>query len=138
MLCSPHPPCSAQPRNMQPRSIPGTPNRRTSRKVTLLHFNAEPWSIPAVPSRRGRFCSTTISPQRPTAEYPCMHERRSSLHPCNAQANYTCSVLAQSIPEYPRSAQQLALPNGYIRVILGLYVDNGKENGNYYIGLYRV
>ena len=27
---------------------------------------------------------------------------------------------------------------GYIRVILGLYGDNGKENGNYYNGLYRV
>ena len=27
---------------------------------------------------------------------------------------------------------------GNIRVILGLYGDNGKENGNYYIGLYRV
>ena len=26
---------------------------------------------------------------------------------------------------------------GYIRVILGLYWDNGKENGNYYTGLYR-
>ena len=25
---------------------------------------------------------------------------------------------------------------GYIRAILGLYWDNGKENGNYYIGLY--
>ena len=25
---------------------------------------------------------------------------------------------------------------GYIRVILGLYRDNGKENGNYYNGLY--
>ena len=23
---------------------------------------------------------------------------------------------------------------GYIRVILGLYGDNGKENGNYYLG----
>ena len=25
----------------------------------------------------------------------------------------------------------------YIRVILGLYWDNGKENGNYYNGFYR-
>ena len=25
---------------------------------------------------------------------------------------------------------------GYIRIILGLYWDNGKENGNYYNGLY--
>ena len=24
---------------------------------------------------------------------------------------------------------------GYIRVILGVYWDNGKENGSYYIGL---
>ena len=27
---------------------------------------------------------------------------------------------------------------GIYRVILGLYGDNGKENGNYYKGLYRV
>ena len=26
---------------------------------------------------------------------------------------------------------------GYIEVILGLYKDTGKENGNYYSGLYR-
>ena len=26
----------------------------------------------------------------------------------------------------------------YIEIILGLYGDNGKENGNYYNGLYRV
>ena len=26
---------------------------------------------------------------------------------------------------------------GYIGIILGLYRDNGKENGNYYNGLYR-
>ena len=25
----------------------------------------------------------------------------------------------------------------YLRVVLGLYRDNGKENGNYYNGLYR-
>ena len=29
------------------------------------------------------------------------------------------------------------LYRGYIGVILGLYWDNGKENGNYYNGLYR-
>ena len=27
---------------------------------------------------------------------------------------------------------------GSIRVTLGLYEDNGKENGNYYNGLYRI
>ena len=27
---------------------------------------------------------------------------------------------------------------GYIWVLLGLYGDNGKGNGNYYSGLYRV
>ena len=26
---------------------------------------------------------------------------------------------------------------GSIGVIMGLYMDNGKENGNYYNGLYR-
>ena len=27
---------------------------------------------------------------------------------------------------------------GYIRYILGLYWDNGKENGKYYNGIYKV
>ena len=27
---------------------------------------------------------------------------------------------------------------GYIRYILGLYWDNGKENGKYYNGMYKV
>ena len=29
------------------------------------------------------------------------------------------------------------LYRGYIWIMLGLYKDNGKENGNYYDGLYR-
>ena len=32
--------------------------------------------------------------------------------------------------------ETIILYRGYMEVILGIYWDNGKENGNYYIRLY--
>ena len=41
-------------------------------------------------------------------------------------------------PEKEVKLSLLQLEAGYIGVILGLSEDNGKENGNYCNGLYRV
>ena len=49
--------------------------------------------------------------------------------------------MALKLVAWPRTStllRSLCIRWGNIRVILGLYGNNGKENGNYHNGLYRV
>ena len=104
-------PTAKYPWHAQPQNIPQSDPHAL--------FQCRTMQYPTVPSRRGRFLLDHNIPAAPNGRIslharaqiiPASLQCPTAVHPYNAQANYTCSVLAQSIPEYPRSAPQLALP----------------------------